>query len=536
MSNLPSFAKLINHGDESRSKIYAGVKVLADLVSSTLGPGGRLICIHRPMDVPFLTKDGVTVAKEVYLSDEFEDAGAQMVKDASSRTCDEAGDGTTTAAVLAHSMFKQGLDAIAGGANPVMLKKGMDAAVEVACYALKQMATKVEGEDIRRVAAISANGDQEMADLVSAAVVQAGTDGVVVIDESHTLETKIQVIDGCQLNTGWISPRFITDEKLGESVLEKPYLLLIDKKLQSISEMLPFLEKVSDENRSILVIAEDLQGEALATLVFNKVNGVLRSCAIRTPGYKEAGREILEDIAALTGATVIGDDLGLKLSSIGFEHLGQAETVKVSQIATSILGGKSDTQRLQERMEEIRAGIARESDQSQRERLQARLSRLGGGIVVIRVGGASALEVEEKKYRAEDAMHATRAAIEGGIVPGGGVALVRASMFVHSRVDAFTGNKDRDQGMEIVCTAMKEPIQKIASNAGFDPTEAIGPVLASKHPNLGFNALTGNHGDLKEQGVIDPVKVVLSALRNAESIASVMLVTEGMIVHPTIKN
>lgn len=531
MGQIPSFAKLINHGNESRQKIYAGVKVLADLVSSTLGPGGRFVCIHRPMDTPFLTKDGVTVANEVFLYDEFEDAGAQMVKDVSKRTCDQAGDGTTTAAVLAHAMFKRGLDAVKGGANPVLLKKGMDAAVEEAVELIKSFASPVEGEDILKVATISANGDKDMANLVSTAVVKAGRDGHVTLDESHSLETRIKVVDGCHLNTGWISPRFVNDEKSGFCVLENPYILLIDKKLQSISDLLPFLEKISDENRSILFICEDLQGEALATLVFNKARGALNCCAIRTPAYKEVGRELLEDIAALTGATVISDDLGLKLSSISHDHLGQAKTVKVSLTETSILGGVPNVGRLNDRLEEIRAAMDREPDQSQKERLQERLSRLSGGIVVIQIGGASKLEVEEKMFRAEDAMHATRAALEEGIVPGGGVALARASK-KFSRYVGIEAKSDFLSGYEIVCEAIKEPLQKIALNAGYNPEETLQKVLAVDDLQYGFNALLGVFGDLKEQGIIDPAKVVLSALRNAESIASLMLVTEGMIVHP----
>lgn len=535
MAGYQSFAKLINHGQESRDKIYAGVKVLADLVSSTLGPGGRLICIHRPMDVPFLTKDGVTVAKEVFLLDEFEDAGAQMVKDASSRTCDEAGDGTTTSAVLAHSMFKQGIDAVKAGANPVMLKKGMDAAVAEATEYLKSIATKVSGEEIRKVATISANGDEEMASLVAEAVIAAGSDGVVSITESHSTETKISRTDGVQLNSGWISPYFVTDQKTGEAVLEKPYILLIDKKLQTIVDMLPFLQKIQEQGRPILIVAEDVSGEALAILAHNKAAGRFISCAIRTPGYKEAGREILEDIAAITGATVIGDELGMKLSSIGFEHLGQAKTVRVSQTITSILDGKVNVARLSDRMEDIRKAESRESDQAQRERIRMRLSRLSGGIVVIQIGGVTPLEVEEKKYRAEDAMHAVRAAMEEGIVPGGGVALIKASHSIKLSVLPEEFN-DISKGRQIVYLAMLEPIQKIALNAGFNPQEVCDKVRASTEPSFGFNALTGEYGDLVAAGVIDPVKVVLSALRNAESIASVMLLTEGQIVHPTVKS
>jgi chaperonin GroEL len=542
MASPLSFYKLTNHGKESRDRIYAGVKVLTDLVSSTLGPGGRFVCIKRsghPLEVPFLTKDGKTVAESVFLKDEFEDAGAQMVKDVSVQTCKESGDGTTTAAVIAESIFKQGLDAIEAGANPVMLKKGMDSATESACDFLRKLATKVEDEDIRKVATISANGDEYMADLVATAVIKAGKTGAVELDYSNTTETKIQVVDGCQLNSGWISPTFVTDPKTGEALLSNPYILLFDKKLQSISEMLqpqkgekPLLEQISDQQRPLLIIAEDIQGEALATLTFNKVRGVLQSCAIRTPGYKEAGREILEDIAALTGATVISDDLGLKLSSIGFQHLGQAGTVKVGQSSTSILDGKSDSGRLNDRIEEIQAAQARETDQMQIERLQLRLSRLSGGVVVIRIGGYTTLEVEEKKYRAEDAMHAIRAALEMGIVPGGGIALVRATgsfIPLQQSAEDYANRTDFEKGQSIVGRAMLEPVMKIASNAGFNPEEVLLKVHF-KEGSYGFNALTGEYGDLKEMGIIDPLKVVLSAFRNAESIASNMLLVEGMIL------
>lgn len=528
-----NFSKLINHGKDSRAKILAGTYTLYDLVSSTLGPGGRFIAIKRsshPLDVPFLTKDGKTVAENIFLKDEFEDAGAAMVKDAAIQTCKEVGDATTTATVLAYHIYKQGIEAIEAGANPVLLKKGMDAAVQAATEAIKEMKTNVVGDDIQKVSRISANGDAEMADLVAQAVVMAGQNGTVEISRSDTTETKIRQVDGCQLNSGWITPRFITDEKTGEAVLEKPYILLFDKKIQSISDMLPFLEKVSDQNRSILIIAENLEGEALATLVFNKVQGVLRSCAIRTPGYKEMGRELLEDIAALTGATVIGDDLGLKLSSVGFEHLGEADLVKVGQEYTSILGGHANAARLQDRIEEIHAAKTRETDQSQLERLQLRLSRLSGGIVVIQIGGATQLEVEEKFYRAEDAMHAVRAALEGGIVPGGGVALLRASNLVFSGKAPTV--KDEEKGRNIIVNAMTAPIQKIATNAGFDHMEVLNTVSGALTEGFGFNAMTGEYGDMKEMGIVDPAKVVLAALKNAASIASNMLLCEGMVVPP----
>lgn len=537
---MPSFHRLTNHGKDSRAKIFSGMQILCDLVSSTLGPGGRFICIRRtnhPMDVPFLTKDGKTVAESVVLLDAFEDAGATMVKDVSIQTCKEAGDGTTTAAVLAFSIFKQGLEAIDAGANPVMLKKGMDAAVVAACQALTELATPVTDEDLPKVAAISANGDQEMAELISAAIIRAGSTGATALSFSNDTETKVQVVDGLQLLSGYASPAFKTDEKNGECVLENPYILIVNKKLQDISEMLemkngqkPLLEQISDQSRSLLVIADDIQGQALATLTFNKARGVLKCCAIRTPGYKEAGREILDDVAVLTGATVISDDLGMKLSSIGFEHLGQAGTVKINAQTTSILEGKCDPARLQARVEGIQTSQSRETDQAEIERLQQRISQLSGGVVVIQVGGKTELEVKEKYYRAEDAMHAVRAAREGGIVPGGGVALVRCAEVPIT--DKLMENKDFKTGTEIVSIAMMQPIQRIAGNAGFDGNDVLRETT-SKPGNYGFNALTGEFGDLKEMGVIDPVKVVLSALRNAESIASNMLLTEGMILPPT---
>ena len=522
------YEKLISLHDDTRDKLLAGLQILYDLVSATLGPGGRFICVHRAADWPFTTKDGKTVAEEVFLHDEFQNAAAQMVKEVSIETCRETGDGTTTACVLAYHIFKDGIQAVKAGANPVTLKKGMDAATHQALAFLEKLATPVVGEDIRRVAAISANGDQEMADLISSAVVKAGRTGAVTLDYSHDTETKIQVVDGCQLDTGWVSPQFITDPKLGECVLENPYILLIDKKLQSIDGMWErgsLLEKISDANRSLLLVCENIEGQALATLVYNKTRGALKCAAVRTPAYKEAGRELLEDIAALTGATVIGDEMGLKLSSIGFEHLGQAGTVKISQTQTSILDGIPVPERLQTRIEHIQAAQLREPDQMRVEHLQLRLSRLSGGIVVVRIGGNTPLEVEEKKYRAEDAMHATRAAIEKGIVPGGGVALLRASQSLEC---TSTQSKDYDQGYVIVRNALEQPIKKIASNAGYDGDQVWGNVV-KELGSFGFDALTGTFGDMKENGIVDPVKVVLSALKNAESIATNMLLIEGMI-------
>ena len=532
---MPSFAKKISHGKDSRDKIYAGVRIISDLVASTLGPGGRFVCIKRtqhPLDVPFLTKDGKTVAESVFLEDEFEDAGAQMVKDVSLQTCKEAGDGTTTAMVLAHAMFKAGLEAIENGANPVFLKKGMDAAAQAACSHLKAMAQPVSDDDVVKVALISANGDREMAELVSAAVVRAGRTGVVELSFSNTTVTSIRVVDGCQLLSGWASPAFITDERLEEAVLENPYVLIVAKKLQSIQEMTvpkngqkPLLEQISDQQRSLLIVCDDIQGEALAQLCYNKVRGVLKVCAIKTPGYKNAGREILDDVAALTGATVITDDLGMKLSGIGFEHLGQAGTVKVGEQVTTILDGKCDPIRLQDRMEGIRSAQERETDQAEVERLQLRLSHLSGGVVTVLIGGKTELEVREKYYRAEDAMHAVQVAREQGTVPGGGIALLRASVAAMDHQN----QKDFDRGNIVVCRAMVEPIRKIVSNAGFDPDKVVTDASAKKG-SYGFNALTGEYGNMREMGILDPVKVVLSALQSAESIASTMLLTEGLIV------
>jgi chaperonin GroEL len=532
-----SFNKLHCVGEETREHLFKGVNIVGDLVSATLGPGGRLICIKRtqhPADVPFTTKDGKTVAESIFLKDEYQDAGAQMVKDASIQTCKEAGDGTTTSALLAQSMFNYGLEAIKQGANPVILKKGMDRAAHDAIVALKKTATPVEGDDIRRVAIISSNGDEFLADLVSTAVIKAGKIGAVELSFSNTTETHVQVVEGCQLLSGYTSRTFITDPKTEESILDNPYILIINKKLQDISEMLevkvqskPLLEQISDQQRPLLIIADDIQGQALATLTFNHARGVLKCCAIRTPGYKEAGREVLEDIAVLTGATVISDDLGLKLSSIGFEHLGQAGTVKVGSQVTSILDGKANPARLQARIENIQLAQQRETDQAEIERLQLRLSQLSGGIVVIRIGGATELEVKERYYRAEDAMHATRAAVEDGIVPGGGVALLRASQDIEQ-----SGAHIEDIGYSIVCKAMMEPLKKIAANAGYDPGYTLQDVALLGNSSYGFNAITGKLGDMKEMGILDPVKVVVSALKNAESIASQMLICEGLVLPP----
>jgi chaperonin GroEL len=528
---FPSFAKRINHGADSRESILKGVNILADLVESTLGPGGRFICIHRPMSKPFLTKDGVTVAREVFLQDEFEDAGAQMVKDVASKTCNEAGDGTTTATLLARTIYSEGLKATRAGANPVILKKGMDFAVSHALVALKNLSHQVTDEEVVKIATISANGDGFIGGLVSKAVLKVGTDGVVVVGKSHSSETKLEMVDGCRFWQGWINPYFITNAERQEALLDNPYILIFDKKLVALQPMLPFFEKIAKQKRSVLIIAENIEGEALSILVNNRQ--ALQTVPVKAPGYAVDRSTQLEDIAILTGATVITDALGLRLEEIGFEHLGNATSVTVGKEFTTIIEGAGSPAKIQARISELRSAVDMEQDQGTKEKLQDRLSKMSGGLAIIRVGGASELEVEERCYRVEDAMHATRAAIEEGIVPGGGVALLRVALTLEPKELWEGKHKDFMAGLRIVQDAMLMPIQKIASNAGFDPLEVLSKVRSfTAHPNSGFNALTGEYGDLKDQGIIDPAKVVRSALSNAESIASLMLVTEGMIVHP----
>lgn len=517
--------RVLAFGHDSRTKLLDGVRKAVKLVGATLGPGGRLILIWRFPHPPFYTKDGVTVFEDIVLDDPFEDAAVQIAKKVSRKTCNEGGDGTTTAAVLTLALLEAGMEAVEAKANPVHLKKGIDAAVEAAIAKLSEMKQEATDEDIRKVARISANSDPELADHVSQAVITAGKDGAVVIDSSEGLETYVQAAQGCELFTGWVSNLFVTDQKTATSALEDCYVLLLDKKFQSIADMLPLINDLCSTSTSgskpLFVISETLEGEALATLAAGHVQKNMRCCAVKTPGYKEAGRELLEDIASLTGATVISDELGLSYRDIRREHLGRAQTVKVTQTTTTIVGGHANYEKLEDRKEEIRLALEREKDPSQQDRLQQRLSRLGGGVQVIRIGGSSEVEVLEKAYRAEDAMHAVRSAQKSGIVEGAGMALSRASGALQ-----LEGNKDFMAGVAIVKQAMTRPRDLILENAGYKPEE----VLAEMPQGYGFDAMLGKYGDLRSMGIVDPFLVVSQALRNAASVAGSMLLTEGAIV------
>jgi len=529
-------AKQITLGEQSRAAILRGVNKLANTVKITLGPRGRNVVLDKKHGSPTITKDGVTVAKEIELKDAMENMGAQMVREVASQTSDVAGDGTTTATVLAQAIFREGVKTVTAGANPMALKRGIDKAVERATREIKRMAKPVTEDMIAQVGAISANGDDTIGRLIAEAMQKVGKDGVITVEESKTIETALEVVEGMLFDRGYLSPYFVTDAETMEVVLENPVVLLSEKKISSMREVLPLLEQVAKLGRPILIIAEDIDGEALATLVVNRLRGTLGVAAVKAPGFGDRRKAMLEDIAILTGAKVINEELGIKLENVMLEELGNARKVTIDKDTTTIIDGGGDPKDLQARVKTLKAQIEDSTSDYDREKLQERLAKLVGGVAIIRVGAATETELKEKKARVEDAMHATRAAVEEGIVPGGGVVLIRAAKvldkfkpFGANNEDEVAGDPDEQIGVNIVKRALEEPLRQIVANAGKEGSVIVERVRSEKNPNIGYNVMTEKFEDLIAAGVIDPAKVTRSALQNAASIAGLMLTTEALI-------
>ncbi len=519
-------AKQVIHGENSRQAILRGVNQLADAVAITLGPKGRNVVIDKKFGSPTITKDGVTVAKEIELKDALENMGAQMVREVASKTSDVAGDGTTTATVLARAIFKEGVKTVAAGANPMALKRGIEKAVELAVEAISNMAKKVNEDSIAQVGTISANGDETIGGIIAEAMKKVGKDGVITVEESRSLETLLEVVEGMQFDRGYLSPYFVTDAERMEAVLDNAVILLCEKKISSMKDLLPLLEQVAKLGKPLLIIAEDVEGEALATLVVNKLRGTLNVCAVKAPGFGDRRKAMLEDIAILTGGKVISEDLGIKLESVKLEDLGKAKKVTVDKDNATIVEGGGKGSDISGRVATIRRQVEETTSDYDREKLQERLAKLVGGVAVIKVGAATETELKEKKARVEDAMHATRAAVEEGIVPGGGVTLVRAAKALES---LKLEDEDEQIGVNIVRRALEEPLRKIAENAGKEGAVIVERIKGERNANFGFNAATEVFEDLVKAGVIDPAKVSRTALQNAASIAALMLTTEALI-------
>jgi chaperonin GroEL len=524
-------AKQVIHGEDSRAAILRGINQLADAVKITLGPKGRNVVIDKKFGSPTITKDGVTVAKEIELKDALENMGAQMVREVASKTSDVAGDGTTTATVLAQAIFREGVKTVAAGANPMALKRGIDKAVERATEEIKRLSKPVKGDAIAQVGTVSANGDQTIGNIIAEAMNKVGKDGVITVEESKTMETSLEVVEGMQFDRGYLSPYFVTDPERMEAVLENPLILINEKKISSMKDLLPLLEQVAKLGKPMLIIAEDVEGEALATLVVNKLRGTLNIAAVKAPGFGDRRKAMLEDIAILTGGKVISEDLGIKLENVKLEDLGRAKKITIDKDNTTIVEGAGKQSDIEGRVKTLRAQIEDTTSDYDREKLQERLAKLVGGVAVIKVGAATETEMKEKKARVEDAMHATRAAVEEGIVPGGGVALVRAA----KALEKFDVNKDgvgdpdEQIGVNIVRRALEEPLRQIVQNAGKEGAVIVEKVRSEKNENYGFNAATEGYEDLVKAGVIDPAKVTRTALQNAASIAGLMLTTEAMV-------
>ena len=521
-------AKQVIHGEESRAAILRGVNQLADAVKVTLGPKGRNVVIDKKFGSPTITKDGVTVAKEIELKDSLENMGAQMVREVASRTSDVAGDGTTTATVLAQAIFKEGVRTVAAGANPMALKRGIEKAVEQVVNEIGRMAKPVSGNDIKQVGTVSANGDTNIGQHIADAMEAVGKDGVITVEESKTMDTTLEVVEGMQFDRGYLSPYFVTDPERMEAVLENPFILINEKKVSSMKDLLPILEQVAKLGKPLLIIAEDVEGEALATLVVNKLRGTLNVAAVKAPGFGDRRKAMLEDIAVMTGGKVISEDMGVKLESITVDDLGQAAKITIDKDNTTVVDGNGSDAEMQGRVKLIRNQVEDSTSDYDKEKLQERLAKLVGGVAIIKVGAATETEMKEKKARVEDAMHATRAAVEEGIVAGGGVALVRAAKILD---DFKTEAEDADEqiGVSIVKRALEEPLRQIAQNAGKEGAVIVGKVRESDSENYGFNAASEKFEDLVAAGVIDPAKVTRYALQNAASIAGLMLTTEAMI-------
>ncbi|PYT69678.1 MAG: chaperonin GroEL [Acidobacteria bacterium] len=518
-------AKQIVTGEGSRQSILRGVNILADAVKITLGPKGRNAVIEKKFGAPVITKDGVTVAKEIELKDALENMGAQMVREVASKTSDVAGDGTTTATVLAQAIFREGVKTVAAGANPMALKRGIDRAVEVAVEEIKKQHKDVKGDMIAQVGTISANNDKEIGGIIAEAMKKVGKDGVITVEESKTMETQLEVVEGMQFDRGYLSPYFVTDPERMECVLEDARILIHEKKISAMKDLLPLLENMAKVSKPLLVIAEEVEGEALATLVVNKLRGTLQCCAVKAPGFGDRRKAMLEDIAILTGGKAITEDLGIKLENVKMEDLGSATKITIDKDYTTIVEGAGKTSAIEGRVKQIRTQIEETTSDYDKEKLQERLAKLVGGVAVIKIGAATETELKEKKARVEDAMHATRAAVEEGIVPGGGVALLRCI----PAIEKIKVDEDEAIGVNIVKRALEEPVRQIAQNAGFEGAVVVGSIRESRDENFGFNAETGEYGDLVKMGVIDPAKVTRLALQNATSVSALMLTTEALV-------
>jgi len=526
-------AKIIEFNAEARSHLKSGVDQLANAVKVTLGPKGRNVIIDKKFGAPTVTKDGVTVAKEIELEDPIENLGANMVREVASKTSDVAGDGTTTATVLAQAIYREGLKNVTAGANPMDLKRGIDLAVSKITEGLKKISREVQGKkEITQVGAISANNDITIGELIAEAMEKVGKDGVITVEESKTMDTTLETVEGMQFDRGYLSPYFITDADNMEVVLENPFILIHDKKISSIKDILGILEKTSQTGRSLLIIAEDVEGEALATLVLNKLRGVLKVAAVKAPGFGDRRKAMLEDIAILTNGTLITEEQGYKLDAAGLEHLGTAKKVIIDKDNTTIVEGSGKPEAIKRRINEIKVQIEKTTSDYDREKLQERLAKLSGGVAVLKIGAATEVELKEKKARVEDALHATRAAVEEGIVPGGGVAYLRA---VKELDDVKVENPDQKIGVDIIRRAIEEPIRQIVENAGLEASVIVNKVKEGTG-NYGFNAFTEEFVDMMEAGVIDPTKVARVALENAASVAGLLLTTEALIVEKPEKN
>ena len=519
-------AKRIVHGESSRQAILRGVNVLADAVKITLGPKGRNVVIEKKFGSPSITKDGVTVAKEIDLPDTLENMGAQMVREVASKTSDVAGDGTTTATVLAQAIFREGVKNVAAGANPMALKRGIDKAVAAAVEAVKKMSKPVQGDMIVQVGTISANNDPTIGGIIAEAMKKVGKDGVITVEESRTMETQLEAVDGMQFDRGYLSPYFVTDPDRMEVVLEDPYILIHEKKISNMKDLLPLLEQIARSGKPLLLIAEDVEGEALATLVVNKLRGTLHAAAVKAPGFGDRRKAMLQDIAVLTGGQFISEELGIKLESVQLNQLGRVKKAVIDKDNTTLVDGGGKTAEIEGRVKQLRTQIEETTSDYDKEKLQERLAKLVGGVAVIKVGAATESEMKEKKARVEDAMHATRAAVEEGIVPGGGVALIRAEKAVSA---VKVEGPDEKIGVEVVRRALEEPLRQIAQNAGLEGAIVVGKVRENSEPSFGFNAQTETYEDLVKAGVIDPAKVTRFALQNAGSIAGLMLTTEALV-------
>ncbi|WP_028916886.1 chaperonin GroEL [Pseudoxanthomonas sp. J35] len=519
-------AKEIRFGEDARSRMVRGVNILANAVKATLGPKGRNVVLEKSFGAPTITKDGVSVAKEIELADKFENMGAQMVKEVASKTSDNAGDGTTTATVLAQALIREGMKAVAAGFNPMDLKRGIDKAVVAAVEELKKL-SKPTADDkaIAQVGTISANSDESIGNIIAEAMKKVGKEGVITVEEGSGLENELDVVEGMQFDRGYLSPYFINNQQSMQCELDDPFILLHDKKISNVRDLLPILEGVAKAGKPLLIVAEEVEGEALATLVVNTIRGIVKVCAVKAPGFGDRRKAMLEDMAVLTGGTVISEEVGLQLEKATIKDLGRAKKVQVSKENTTIIDGAGDTSAIEARIKQIKAQIEETTSDYDREKLQERVAKLAGGVAVIKVGAATEVEMKEKKARVEDALHATRAAVEEGVVPGGGVALLRAKKAIENLKGA---NEDQNHGIQIALRAMEAPLREIVSNAGEEPSVVVNQVKAGEG-NFGYNAATGEFGDMVQFGILDPTKVTRTALQNAASIAGLMITTEAMV-------